>query len=153
MIVNDRADIAAACDADGVHVGQDDLTCAAVRKVIGSGRLIGISTHNVEQIEVAARAGADYLGVGPVFRTGTKPNEPVAGLDFVCRAASLASVPFFAIGGINRNNIEEVLAAGARAVAVSSAVACADDPERAAAELTKALGTVQAEPGGDGLRR
>ncbi len=133
FIVNDRPDLAAAAGADGVHVGQDDVTVADARAAVGPERLVGLSTHSPAQIEAAA--GVDYIGVGPVHATPTKPGRPAVGLDLVRYAARHASVPFFAIGGIDAGNVESVRAAGAERIAVVRALTEAEDPERAAAAL------------------
>lgn len=114
FIVNDHVDIALLVDADGVHVGQEDLPVAAVRNLVGPQRIIGVSTHGPEQLARAIAQGADYVGVGPVFATNTKKNvcAPV-GLDYVRHAAQHSTIPFVAIGGIKQHNVTSVLAAGA----------------------------------------
>ncbi len=136
FIVNDRADIAAASDADGVHLGQGDLACVEARKLLGAGAVIGVSTHAVAEAERAAADGADYIGVGPVFTTQTKAVERLAGLEYV-RAVSSAqiTIPFYAIGGITAETVKAVLDAGAKRVAVCSAVISADDVEAAARQI------------------
>lgn len=139
FVVNDRPDIARLVEADGVHLGQDDLPVAAARRIVGSEMLIGVSTHNVEQVRQAIRDGADYLGVGPTFPSRTKQFEAYAGLDFVREVAAETTLPCFALGGINAGNVAEVVAAGARRIAVSAAVATADEPRAAAVELKGAL--------------
>lgn len=133
FIVNDQAELAIACAADGVHLGQDDASPAEVRRLIGSDSLIGLSTHSPEQIEAARNA--DYVSVGPVYKTPTKPEYEPVGLELVRRAAEHARVPFFAIGGIDRTNIDEILGAGASRVAVVRAIRDAADPGEAAREL------------------
>jgi thiamine-phosphate pyrophosphorylase len=121
LILNDRPDLAALANADGVHVGQEDLSPADARIVLGAGRLIGISTHSDQQVEAAERTCADYVAIGPVFATGTKiDHEPVIGLEGVRRARQLTSKPLVAIGGITRDNARSVLEAGADSVAVIS---------------------------------
>ena len=137
LVVNDRPDLAVACDADGVHVGQDDLPVAAARAIVGPERLVGLSTHSPEQIRAAA--GADYLGVGPVFATPTKPGREPVGLELVREAARSAMVPWFAIGGIDLETVAQVLAAGATRIAVVRAIADAPDPRAAAAALISDL--------------
>jgi thiamine-phosphate pyrophosphorylase len=130
LIVNDRADIALACGARGLHLGQDDLDPAAARRVVGDDFLIGYSTHSVEQAAAASRLPVDYVAIGPVFRTGTKENpDPVVGLEGVARvrAALPPSVPLVAIGGITAGNAPSVLAAGANSVAVVSALVAESD--------------------------
>ena len=135
--------MAAEAGADGVHVGQEDLPVAVVRELVGEDLLIGLSTHSSSEIDRAGRADElgrpDYIGVGPVNATPTKAGRPAVGLELVRYAAAHASVPFFAIGGIDSCNIAEVLAAGASRVAVLRAIAQAADPERAARQLTHAL--------------
>ncbi len=136
VIVNDRADLAVAAGADGVHLGQDDLAVLEARAIVGPERLIGLSTHTPQQIDAAA--GVDYIGVGPVYETPTKPGRPAVGLELVRHAARHARMPFFAIGGINADNADAVRSAGAERIAVVRAVADAHDPEAAARELIPA---------------
>jgi thiamine-phosphate pyrophosphorylase len=131
--VNDRPDIAVLADADFVHVGQDDIPVAAARRF---GLPVGLSTHAPPEIDEAT---ADYIGVGPVYATPTKEGRPAVGLDIVRYAAERATVPWFAIGGIDRTNVEHVVAAGATRIAVVRAVGEAADPEAAARELRAAL--------------
>ena len=133
FILNDRPDLVESANADGVHVGQDDLPVAAARELIGSERLIGLSTHTPEQ--VVGAGGADYIGVGPVHETPTKPGRPAVGLELVRYAASHAPVPFFAIGGIEPGNADLVREAGASRIAVVRAITEAADPEGAARAL------------------
>lgn len=137
LILNDRPDLVAAAGADGVHVGQDDVSAAQARSIMGSERLVGLSTHTPEQID--AVADVDYIGVGPVHATPTKPGRPAVGLDLVRYAAAHAGVPFFAIGGIAPGNVAAVRAAGARRVAVVRALTQATDPRQAAARLKQAV--------------
>jgi thiamine-phosphate pyrophosphorylase len=137
LILNDRPDLVAAADADGCHVGQDDMDVAAARALAGPQALVGRSTHT--PAEIAAGADADYLGVGPVHATPTKPGRPAVGLELVRHAAEHAPVPFFAIGGIDAANAGAVAAAGARRIAVVRAIADAADPRAAAAELCATL--------------
>jgi thiamine-phosphate pyrophosphorylase len=131
--LNDRPDLAAAADADGVHVGQDDVFVEDARTQAGGEILVGLSTHSVEQLEAGIEAGADQLSVGPVWETPTKPGRPATGLDFVRAAAQRRPrSPWFAIGGINGSNVEQVLAAGAERVVVVRAIREAADPQAAA---------------------
>lgn len=141
FILNDRPDLAAEVGADGVHVGQDDATVADARAVIGADRLIGLSTHTPAQVDAAAGVGVDYLGVGPVHETPTKPGRPAVGLELVRYAAAHARVPFFAIGGIDAENVVEVRAAGGRRIAVVRALTEAEDPMHAARDLRAAIET------------
>jgi thiamine-phosphate pyrophosphorylase len=137
FIVNDQAELAIACAADGVHLGQDDASPAEVRRLIGPDSLIGLSTHSPQQIEAAG--GVDYISVGPVYRTPTKPDYEPVGLELVREAAERAAVPFFAIGGIERANVDEVLGAGAGRIAVVRAIRDAADPGGAARELKERI--------------
>jgi thiamine-phosphate pyrophosphorylase len=137
FIVNDRPDLAIACGADGVHLGQDDGYVAAARRAVGDDLLIGLSTHSRAQVD--AVEGADYFAVGPVFATPTKPDYPPVGTALVEYAAAHARVPFFAIGGIDAGNVAEVVAAGADRVAVVRAIRDAADPGAAAQALLAQL--------------
>jgi thiamine-phosphate pyrophosphorylase len=145
LIVNDRPGVALAAGADGVHVGQEDTPVEQVRELVGPDMLIGLSTHAPAEID-AATAGAgvtnvDYIGVGPVYATPTKPGRPAVGPELVRYAAGHSQLPFFAIGGIDADNVQAVVKAGARRVAVVRAIADAGDPEVAARTLRKALGS------------
>lgn len=135
MIVNDRADVAVLVDADGIHVGQEELTVAEARQIVGPDRLIGVSTHSLDQARQAVLDGADYLGVGPVFSTETKAFDALPGLDLVQQVAAEIALPWYAIGGINEENIGSVAAVGATRIAVSAAICRAHDPRAAAATL------------------
>jgi len=133
LVVNDRPDLAVLCEADFVHVGQDDLPVAAARTF---GVSVGQSTHTPAEIDAAE---ADYIGVGPVHATPTKDGRPAVGLELVRYAVSHARQPWFAIGGIDETNVADVVAAGATRIAVVRAIGNADDPERAARALRTAL--------------
>jgi thiamine-phosphate pyrophosphorylase len=139
FIVNDRPDVARLSEADGVHLGQDDLRVADARRVVGTDALIGVSTHSPEQVRRAVLDGADYMGVGPTFPSQTKSFDHFPGLDLVRFAAAETSLPTFALGGIGLANVRQVVEAGATRVAVSAAVARADDPEAVARQLRSAL--------------
>jgi thiamine-phosphate pyrophosphorylase len=145
LIVNDRPLVAQEAGADGVHVGQDDMPVADVRELLGGELLVGLSTHAEREIDDAAPAAADgtplvdYIGVGPVHETPTKPGRPAVGVELVRYAAAHARVPFFAIGGLDERNLAEVLDAGATRVVVLRAIADALDPEQAAAALRELL--------------
>ena len=139
LIVNDHPELALECGADGVHVGQDDMPLPAARALVGPDMLIGISTHSPDQVDAAERSEADYLGVGPVFATATKPLVEPVGLDLVRHAAGHARKPWFAIGGIDAENAAEVVAAGATRIAVVRAIRDARSALRAARELREAL--------------
>ena len=144
LIMNDRADLCLAADFDGVHVGQDDLSAEAARRIIGSGtdeyrRWLGVSTHNPEQLAMADKTSADYLAIGPVFATSSKANpDPVVGLGGVRRARQLTQKPLVAIGGITRGNAREVIEAGADTVAVISDLI--REPRKSAEEFLAILG-------------
>jgi len=135
FIVNDRVHIAQIVDADGVHVGQDDLPAADARKLLGNDKIIGVSTHSPEQAAEAIRAGASYIGVGPVYATQTKTTTPAVGLEYVEHAAEHVCIPFFAIGGVNASTAQAILRAGARNLSVCSAVISAEDVTAAAAVI------------------
>jgi thiamine-phosphate pyrophosphorylase len=148
FIVNDDPELARACGADGVHLGQDDRGAAEAREVVGPDALIGISTHSEEQI--AAAQGVDYISVGPVWETPTKEGRPAVGLELVRHAAEQAQQPFYAIGGIDPSNAGEVVEAGARRLAVVRAIRDAEDPSAAAAALRRSFAPLGREvaPGG-----
>jgi thiamine-phosphate pyrophosphorylase len=159
FVLNDRPELVAACAADGVHVGQEDASVADARRAVGEDRLVGLSTHSVD--ELARAGGADYAGVGTIFATPTKPGNATVGLELVRAARLAAPVPWFAIGGIDRSNVAEVAAAGAFGVAVVRALRDAEDPETAArglrAELPPShplvLGPGEGEQAGNGRIR
>jgi thiamine-phosphate pyrophosphorylase len=138
LSVNDRADIAVAAGADVLHLGQDDLPLAIARDILGTGPLIGRSTHDLAQVKAASSEAVDYFCVGPCWPTPTKPGRPAPGLDLVRAAAELGTdKPWFAIGGIDEQRLPEVLAAGARRIVVVRAITGVEDP-RAAAQRLKA---------------
>jgi thiamine-phosphate pyrophosphorylase len=144
LIINDRADLCLAAGFDGLHIGQDDLSPEAARRIIGAEfqgkpRWLGVSTHNPEQLALADRTSADYLAIGPVFGTSSKANpDPVVGLEGVRRATELTRKPVVAIGGITRANARSVIEAGADAVAVISDLL--RDPRKSAEEFLRVLG-------------
>lgn len=132
FIVNDRCDLALALDADGVHLGQDDLPVPMARTLLGPDRLIGVSTHRPAQVTQATLEGADYLGYGPIFRTATKSDhEPVVGIEGLRQARGLTLLPLFAIGGIKLDAVASIKAVGADGVAVISAIVGAADVVKA----------------------
>lgn len=151
FILNDRPDLARLAGADGVHLGQDDVTLRDARRIVGPLSLIGLSTHDRPQLEQAILAGAGYLGVGSVFTSATKDFSDLAGLAFVRQAAETTTLPWYAIGGIDESNIDQVLEAGATRIAVSSAVIRASSPRRAAADLRARLEDFGTEPSSDNL--
>jgi thiamine-phosphate diphosphorylase len=140
FIVNDRSDVAAHAGASGVHVGQEDLGVEAARSVIGPGKLVGVSTHNLEQFERAVATSADYIAVGPVFATSTKANpDPVIGTGFLRQVRLLTDKPIVAIGGITLDRAAEVFEAGADSVAVISDIILAPDPQARARQYIERL--------------
>ena len=140
FIVNDRADVAAMANADGVHVGQDDLPPAATRAIVGDRLYVGVSTHSLEQLRAAMAAPVDYVAIGPVFPTGSKANlDPVIGLEMVRQAAIISgALPLVGIGGVTLDRAPSVIAAGASSVAVISDL-LSEDPRRRAADFLSAL--------------
>jgi thiamine-phosphate pyrophosphorylase len=134
-VINDRADIAAAVHADGVHVGQEDLSVKDARAIVGTRLLVGVSTHNIGQARGAVLDGADYLGAGPTFVSRTKSFDAFAGLDYLREVSAEIRLPTFAIGGITAGNVRDVMEAGIGRVAVSGAVVDAADPAVAARDL------------------
>jgi thiamine-phosphate pyrophosphorylase len=145
LVINDRPDLAVAAGADGVHVGQADMDAATAREAVGEELIVGRSTHSPAQVDAAQ--GVDYIAVGPVHATPTKPGRPAVGLDPVRHAAAHARVPWFAIGGIDEHNVGEVIAAGARRIVVVRAIAAAPDPEAAARTLRGVLDAASEEIG------
>jgi thiamine-phosphate pyrophosphorylase len=137
FVVNDRPELAVRCEADGVHVGQTDMAIENVRSVVGTEILIGQSTHSPEDIDAAC--GADYIGVGPIWSTPSKPGRASVGFELIEYAEAANVCPFFAIGGIDRGNIEQVVNAGATRVAVIRAIRDAEDPAAATNEIRAAL--------------
>jgi thiamine-phosphate pyrophosphorylase len=140
LIVNDRVDVALACGADGVHVGQDDMPCDVVRRLVGDDMIIGVSVSSPDEARRAATEGASYLGVSPIFATPTKKDTPAAtGLDGLAAIRVVTELPLIAIGGLSATNAADVVAAGADGIAVVSALMAADDPEAAARALRSAI--------------
>ena len=148
VVVNDRPDIAAMAGAGGVHVGQDDLPVEAARACCGGGLWVGVSTHNLEQFQLAMTTSADYIAVGPIFPTATKENpDPVVGLDLIRAARRLTRKPLVAIGGITVQSAESVYRAGADSIAVVSDLLLAPKPALRAAEYIAIASRVIAERG------
>ncbi len=140
FLVNDRLDVALAVDADGVHVGQNDMPVAIARRLIGPHKLLGVSVHSETEIRQAERDGADHVSLSPVFATPTKPDHEIPlGLEGVRMLSLAAQVPVIAIGGIDIHNAGKVIRAGARGVCVVSAIMAAPDPEQAARNLKQAV--------------
>jgi thiamine-phosphate pyrophosphorylase len=144
FVLNDRPDLANTCGADGVHVGQDDTPVARARAIVGDDAIVGLSTHSMQLAQAGCKSGADYIAVGPVHATPTKAGRPAIGIEPVKYAAAHATVPWFAIGGLDATNVGDVVRAGARRIVVVRAIAEAEDPEAAARALRAAL---------DGVRR
>ena len=128
IILNDRADLALAADVDGVHLGQEDLPVKVARKILGRNKIIGVSAHNPAQAKKAQQQGADYIGVGPIFTTATKPKTAAVATQMISKIQARVSLPCVAIGGITLSNLKQVLAAGAQAVAVCRAITLSGNP-------------------------
>jgi thiamine-phosphate pyrophosphorylase len=142
FIMNDRPDLAVLADADGVHVGQEELTVAGVRALVGTERLIGVSTHSIEQARQAVLDGADYIGCGPTFVSETKSFAHFPGLELLTQVSAEISLPVFAIGGITCENLPSVLQTGVSRVAVSGAIASSKDPEWEVRRFREGLGSL-----------
>lgn len=145
FIINDRIDLALAVDADGVHLGQQDMPIEIARQLLGSHRIVGRSTTNADEMQAALAEGADYVGVGPVYETPTKEGKPAAGLQYVSYAAKNCSIPWFAIGGIDANNINDVIDAGAQRVAVVRSLMQAEQPTLVTQYLLSQLNRIKPE--------
>lgn len=144
FIVNDYVDIAIQVDADGVHIGQDDMPITEARRLLGPGKLIGVSTHSLEQALKAERDGADYIGVGPVYPTDTKPGRAAVTTSYVAEAAAHIRIPFVAIGGITLDNADRVLEAGARRLCAVSAIVGSEDPAGTCRSFLEKVGRYKA---------
>jgi thiamine-phosphate pyrophosphorylase len=138
--MNDRPDLCVLSDADGVHVSQDELSVSDARRVVGPGRLVGVSTHNLQQARDAVFARANYIGCGPTFPSDTKAFHEFPGCDFLRQVANEIRLPAFAIGGITRERVPQVLAAGIHRVAVSAAITQSSNPAAAIKEFLAMLG-------------
>ncbi len=143
LVINDHPAVAAAVSSEGVHVGQDDFTIAETRTIVGESCFVGKSTHSVAQARAALAEGADYIGFGPLYATGTKPDYIPVGLGDIATVNRLAAVPVFCIGGINQARLPEIIAAGAHRVVVVSAFLLADDVAREVRQLKAALGEMK----------
>lgn len=139
FIINDYADVALACGADGVHLGQDDLSVKRARKILGESKIIGLSCHSLSQALQAQQEGADYIGIGPIYTTATKPGCRSIGLEVLQELKNRIKIPYFAIGNIHRDNLKEVVAAGARRVAVCRAIFKASDAKQETKHIYKIL--------------
>lgn len=148
FVVNDDPYLARSCDADGVHLGQDDMAVAEAREILGPDLIVGLSTHSEQQLAASAERPVDYVSVGPVWETPTKEGRPGVGLGLVEHAASAAPHPFFAIGGVDPSNAARVIGAGARRLGVVRSIRDAEDPTAAAEELRGALAAVGEAPPG-----
>jgi thiamine-phosphate pyrophosphorylase len=127
LIINDRVNVAREVNADGVHLGQDDMSVSEARNIIGDEKIIGVSTHSIIQARQAQKEGADYIAIGPVFSTRTKDYEPSIGLEIIQEISGAINIPFIAIGAITLENLDEVLKAGASRIAVCSAIISSKD--------------------------
>lgn len=139
LIINDYVDIAFVCRADGVHLGQGDLSLKQARSILGKDKIIGVSCHNLAQALKAQRDGADYIGIGPVFKTATKPESKAIGLKALKELKNKIKIPYFAIGGIDEKNINKVIASYARRIAVCQAILQAKNPKKSARQLWQKL--------------
>jgi thiamine-phosphate pyrophosphorylase len=150
FIVNDDPELARFCDADGVHVGQDDVSAERARELLGPDAIVGLSTHSTEQLAASAERPVDYVSVGPIWETPTKEGRPAVGLELVEHAAANAPHPFFAIGGIDTGNAEQVVKAGAERLCVVRAIRDAADPAATATELRQSFADARrgVAPGG-----
>ncbi len=142
LIINDRCDLAMAVDADGVHLGQEDLPITYVRRLLGPGKIIGLSTHSAAQVREAVAEEPDYVGFGPIFSTSTKADhDPIVGLEGLRAARALTMLPMFAIGGITADSVGKIIAIGADGVAVISAILNAPDLGMAIRKFQQGLST------------
>jgi thiamine-phosphate pyrophosphorylase len=149
FIVNDDPDLARTCNADGIHVGQDDMAASDVRAAVGPDAIVGLSTHSEGQIAASAGQPVDYISVGPIWETPTKAGRPAVGLELIRHAAANPPHPFFAIGGIDASNAAQAVDAGAQRMCVVRAIRDAEDPTAVAEELRNALAPLgEAAPGG-----
>ena len=150
FVLNDDPELARICDADGVHVGQDDVAAEQAREIMGPDAIVGLSTHSEEQIAAGAGRPVDYISVGPIWETPTKEGRPAVGLELISHAAAGAPHPFFAIGGIDASNARQVVEAGAERLCAVRAIRDAADPAAAAQELRQAFagGEKGVAPGG-----
>jgi len=139
FIINDRVNIAKSIDAEGVHLGQDDVPLKEAREILGEEKIIGISTSNPEEAVEAEKQGADYIGLGPIFQTGSKEIKGTIGTEMISQVLSQVKIPVFPIGGINPSNLDQVLKVGSKRIAVISAVVSQKDVKKAAEELFRKL--------------
>jgi thiamine-phosphate pyrophosphorylase len=144
LIINDRVHIARKINADGVHLGQQDMSALEARNIIGDEKIIGVSTHNVIQARQAQKDGADYIAIGPIYPTSTKDHKPSVGIEIIREISRTVSIPFIAIGAITLDNLDEILKAGASRVAVCSAIIGAKDIYSTTRQFKEKLGETQA---------
>ncbi|MBN2067135.1 MAG: thiamine phosphate synthase [Candidatus Diapherotrites archaeon] len=144
FIMNNDVEIAVAVEADGVHLGQEDMPLEKAREVLGESKIIGITVHNVKEALEAEKHGADYVSVSPIFHTDTKKDAgKPAGIELIEEAKERVKLPIVAIGGINEGNVQEVIKAGADSVAVISAIACSENPKEAAQRIIRKIAKVK----------
>lgn len=139
LIINDRVDIAKLMDAEGVHLGEEDLPVKEARKILGSKKIIGASASDIKTAKIKEKEGADYIGLGPVFETGSKKIEKPLGVDILRDAKKALKIPVFPIGGINQCNLDQIISTGTMRIAVISAIFSATDVKKASQELLKRL--------------
>ncbi|MCQ9208266.1 MAG: thiamine phosphate synthase [Omnitrophica bacterium] len=139
FVLNDQVDLAATLDLDGVHLGQEDLPVKEARKILGEDKIVGLSTHSLEQASAAQKQEVDYIGIGPIFSTATKPNVTPIGLEIIVKIKDKIKIPFVAIGGIGLDNLDQVLSNGAQRVAVCRAIIESPDILKAAKEFRQRL--------------
>ena len=144
LIINDRVHIARKINADGVHLGQQDMSALEARNIIGDEKIIGVSTHNVIQARQAQKDGADYIAIGPIYPTSTKDHEPSVGIEIIREISGAVSIPFIAIGAITLDNLDVVLKAGASRIAVCSAIMGTEDIYSTTRQFKEKLGETQA---------
>lgn|SRR5574341_885387 len=145
LFINDRVDVAVAVDADGVHLGGQSMPASAVRRIVGNSMLIGVSTHSIQEAKEAKAQGADFITYGPVFETASKMKYwPQVGIESLKLAKNYIDIPIFALGGVKSGNIGQVIRAGADGIALISGILAADDIKRAAEDIVKQLGSIQA---------
>jgi len=140
LIINDRIHIAREVNADGVHLGQQDMCALEARDIIGNEKIIGVSTHSITQAKQAQKDGADYIAIGPIYPTSTKDYEPSVGIEIIREISGAVSIPFIAIGAITLDNLDEILKAGASRIAVCSAIIGAKDIYSTTRQFKKKLG-------------
>ena len=140
LIINDRVDVAELVDAEGVHLGEEDLPVKEARKILGSKKIIGASASGIKTAKIKEREGADYVGFGPIFETGSKEIEKPIGAEILKDARAILRIPIFPIGGINSSNLDQIISTGTKRIAVISAVFMAEDVKKATQEFLRRLG-------------